>query len=348
MAWPLEIAAASLLPTAISNVTLKGLMGSVFVSASAPAIYADLEILYLPGLRSAGIQAETAQLKGIGDSKSTVSQMAAGAIYGFVGEPFHEEGEHEEPPEPAAEPVSPLADRDRTRLMVSCGVAREASACGLAWEDPSGQSHVESLDDLRAHFSRIVRLIKIPHRFSRRKAVSAAVLRTTLFALAFPDRFVGDTEVDSAVRSGASRFLIDAAGSGRDPLSLRWRQAGERFAEDRPDAALGHLYDAILRSLDLPESIRGTLSSPAEALPTGMQVRELIYLARAGNTALKVLAASRLSCSQSTAAVLHTLEQLTWAADPLVRAAATRALARVIHAGHGDPTLPSSLRSACE
>src|SRR2546421_391117 len=80
-------------------------------------------------------------------------------------------------------------------------------------------------------------------------------------------------------RAEAARFLAEAAGKLRDPVSLRWRRASELMTAGDVDAALDRLYDAMLRGLGLPELVYGALVPPTDAPLTSLQRRELIYLA---------------------------------------------------------------------
>ena len=329
--WPLALTAAPLLPTGTSDVVFRAVIGSVFRSHAAAAIYSDLRGLYLPGLLSLGVDAEISkvpeearELGAIFQDTTNASPMTA--LYKFEGEPIPLEGDDAEPSaEPDANARPRLADEDAMQTVAKAGVLREVEENTVRWEDAEGQSHTASFETLREEFSRTVRLKHGSARGTRRAAVAGAVQRAVVFALAYPDRFVTDAATDEDLREEAAQFLREAAGKQRDPISLRWRQAAERFEEGRVAAALDRLYDSVLRGLSLPQPVLQALAWPRDSL-SNMERRELIYLARAGNRDLKILAARRLEVERWAVGVRQTLDELTQFPDPLVRAAAKSAL----------------------
>lgn len=325
--WPIETAAGALLKIDVSPLLLRGLLGILWQSAESEAIFADLEGLVTPGLRCLGIEAVVLPLTDAMRTFAELRQPWDVPVYAFDGEPFQEEDDLPETSE-EAEASAPgwLATRDRQRTQVRSGLVREVTADRIAWQAPSGEMRSAGGEEFGRLFTRAVRLQPGLARATRRVGRAAAVDQGVVFALAYPDRFLTASEADAGRRADAALFLAEAAGKQRDPISLRWRQAADFLAAGDIESALDRLYDAMLRSLGLPEPVYRALAWPADAPLTSVQRRELVYLARAGNRDLKALAAHRLASETGSADVRSTLEQLTWSPDALVRAAAAAAL----------------------
>ena len=325
--WPIAMAAMPLFRRAPTGIFFQGIIGANFRSTTAPAIYADLQALYVPGLRCFGIEASVLALPECLDEPASLRQPVGVPVFRFEGEPFQDDAYDEgsadgHGPEAAARPAA----IDRTRRLSQSGLVREATPDYIVWEDRTGTEHSEPRHAFCEKFSRIVKLTSAGKPASRRAGLLAAIQRVTVFALAYPDRFLTDADEDAGVRADASVFLAEAGGNRRDPISRRWRRAGEYLREGDVQAALDQLHDATLLGLALPKPLYAALASPREAPLTDLQHRELIYLARAGNRDFKVLATHRLAGEPISAVVRNTLEQLTTNLDPLVRAAATAAL----------------------
>jgi hypothetical protein len=337
--WPLNAAAGPLLPAGTTDPFFLGILGFLFQSRSLRAIYADLQALALPGLAAFGIDAEIVSLPetpdGLAALLQSLPQSGGVPLYRFAGEPFQKEDQNEDA-EPAGEPdndaASHLAEQDLGRTLERAGLFIEARPDGVVWQDATGQAHTDTPPDLRAAFPRAVRLTRGTPRATRRGSLVAAVQRVVIYSLGFPDRVLTGEDADGDRRELAAQFFREAAGKQRDPISLRWRQAGDLLADGRVTAALDRLYDAAIRTLNLPDPVFEILTAAPGASLTNMQRRELIYLARAGNQELKVLAAHRLANDQWSVSVRQTLDQLATAPDPLVRAAARTALS----AGNAD------------
>ena len=326
--WPIASIAQPLLRTRLSDLTFQGMIGALFRSATVSAIYADLGALTIPGLRDAGIEASISALSGDGDHQAALLRRGRAIVYGFAEEPFEEvedeDSREEGQLETQADSVTPkLVEIDRACMLTEAGLISGWTDSHVTWQDDRGRSHSEPTAAFCARFIRMLELSPGGTPATRRVALTAAVRRATVFALAYPDRFLTDSDADAGLRARAGDFLFEAAGRQQDTLSRRWRASGAFFQACRASAALNQLYDATLRTLNLPDSLYHALASPHDERLTDLQLRELIYLARAGTRDLKVLAAYRLSSERSASGVSSTLHQLETSPDPLVRAAAT-------------------------
>jgi hypothetical protein len=338
LSWPIVTVSRSLLRAGLSETAFLAMIGTPFRSATVPAIYADFGALAIPGLRDAGIEATLSRLPDEQELRPGLTRLDRIPIYEFAGEPFEEEVEHDdalqESAENASEGAEPKpAEKDRARQLARSGLLSELTDCQVTWDDQDGRVHSEWTTNVRARFTRILELNLCGKRATRRVAVVAAVRRAMIFALAYPDRFLTDAPADAGQRELAGRFLIDAAGKQRDTISRRWRQAGEAVRAGQVSAALELLYDSVLRSINLPRSLYQSLSQPDDEPLTDLQLRDLVYLARAGTVDFKVLAAHRMSAERSRSGVSGTLRQLERYPDPLVRAAATERDPRLDIAG---------------
>lgn len=351
-AQALREAATRVLASGTSGTFVPALLGTTFQTTTMPVIYADYLTLYLPGLRGGGAEAEIVLLP----ARTEELVLAPGQpipVCGFHGEPFTDAPD-EDDGEKAAWSVQALGPQaeierahvrtvsagaesrgvddtrldeiDRGRTLERCGLLRNVSRGSLEWTDSAGGMQNDTEAAFLQRFSRYVRITGRVRPLSRRSAVIMSVRRATLFALAYPDRFLTGTDADTAAREDAAAFLAEAAGDRRDPLSLRWRQAAQCLTEADVPAALDRLYDATLRSMHLPAEIYGALCGPADSAISKVEMHELVYLARAGSRDLKVLATVRLAQFGRLRPVRQTLEQLSVSNDPLVRAAAATAL----------------------
>ena len=341
--WPIAIAAGPLLGANTAPHIAAGYCGSFWLSTTAAPIYADLLALTLPGLSALGIDTVvTPPAEGMALFEER-EQRTRIAVFGFDGEPFVDvEDEDDAAEDLEVMAAGTLAARDRERTLVRSGLVISATVDGITWQDGFGVQRTESPSDFRARFTRIVLMRPGAERATRRSGMVAAINRGVQFALAYPDRFLSACEADEGRRDAAATFLAEAAGKQRDPVSLRWRQAAERMAAGNIGAALDRLYDSLLRGLSLPETVYHALAQREGESMTSPQRRELIYLARAGHRDLKILAAHKLAFAVQSTDVRLTLEQLSRAPDPLVRATAAQGLSADYAFGRPSGTMGSA------
>lgn len=316
----IRAAAAPLLPVGIGDLYYHGLTGDLFRSSEAPALFADFEALWKPGLRALGAELEVDALPQDPDRIADRLRGAPGiALLRLAAQP----PEIDAMPEAESAAGAGLCEKDRAAMVTDCGRPTEVSAAGVTWTNSMGETRTDSPERILESFTHVAMLSRAPGRGTRRINLTGAIQRAVIFSLAFEDRFIGEREADTERRAIASQFLLEAAGKQRDAVSLRWRQAGDLFGAGEVAAGRKRLYEALLRTLDLPEALQEALTLSSSGSLTNMQRRELVYLARAGQRDLKVLAISRLKSEGWSVAVRQTLSQFAVADDPLVRNAAS-------------------------
>lgn len=320
---PALFCARRLLPVGAAPVFCRGLIGSLFLTRSAPLLYADFADLIFPGLRGLGIEAELLPLphkpEEIVSFLRDMNKAAECAVFRFGGEPIPDYEAWEADEETDFRPA--LKDRERT--AVRQGLARTIGDEAIVWEDASGQTQTATPADFRALFSFGIRLRRAAGKGTRRVNLMAAIRRAVVYRFAFPDRVLTAEAEDLPQRQQASQFLAEAAGRQQDPVSRRWKQASDYLAQGDTASAWQRLYEAALWNLNLPAAVFDALLAFPEVPLTTLQQRELIYLARAGHRDLKVFASRRLTSERGTKSVSQTLNQLALSPDPLVRNAAS-------------------------
>lgn len=327
--WPLISVASVAAKLPEGSALLRGVLGSLFRSSSVPVIHADFDAMVIPGLRSLGVEAAVIAMPERLEALPPIDGRLGTPIFNFAGEPFPEEVEERETDgTPDVETILQSVREDRNRTLEHSGLLLRIGDEQAAWQDENGQTVSAPYDRFREQFTRMVRWQGGSRPGSRRAVFRGAALRSALYAAAFPDRFVTAGPADALRRQEGAEFLLEAAGRLRDPVSLRWRQAGALLAEGKVDDALGRLYDAAVRGLDLPRPMQEALALPEDAPLRETQIRELIYLARAAGRDLKVFAARRLGSENRRVVVRQTLMQLALSADPIVRGAAAAALGK--------------------
>jgi hypothetical protein len=321
--WPAPPCVQFLLPASAPLVYSQGMIGSLFLTRSAPLLYADFAALIFPGLQGLGVEAELLPLPNepqeIVPFLQDLNRAAARAVFQFGGEPIPDNGAWEAEEETDSRPA--LQDRERTAIRQ--GLARTLGAEEIGWEDSTGQAQTATPAEFRTLFSYGIRLRRAAAKGTRRVNLAAAIQRAVVYGLAFPDRVLTAEAADLPPRQQASQFLAEAAGRQQDPVSRRWRQASNTLAQGDTASAWQRLYEAALWNLNLPAAVFNALLASPEIPLTTLQQRELIYLARAGHRDLKVFASRRLTSERGTKSVRQTLDQLALSPDPLVRAAAS-------------------------
>lgn len=312
-----------LLPENASELFCLGVTGSPFRTLAAPLLYSDFAAFLLPGLRALGIEAALQPLpddpQQIVPFLRDLNRGAACTVYRFGGEPILEKEAWESDDETDIPPTQ----QDRKRIVLRRGVVSAFDAEGVRWEDTSKQASATAPEQFLSLFSYGIRLRPGRGKETRRICLLGAIRRAVVYRLAFPDLALSDADADRQQQTAAAQFLLEAAGRQRDPVSLRWKQAAEYLEQGDSAAAWERLYGACLRGLDLPSPVLDALASGEDARLTDLEIRELIYLARAGNRDLKVFAIRRLARERSNRTIRQTLDSFAFYPDPLIRGAAS-------------------------
>src|SRR5581483_4112677 len=326
---PLVAAHAWIAPSR-SPVFRLGMTGGVAIKAGDAPTLADLNALLIPGLAALGVRGELLPLPEgeAGWTRVLAERLRRGVsvpVYAFAAEetPVQESGSEEEDEEAEAR-----KDDERAVMRQGIVTALDVSGTGrIAWHDIAGQEHGAILAAFRQEFSHYLRLRHAQSKGGRRANLLAALRRWIAFAAAYPDRIVTAGAEDAPVRAAATAFLREIAGKSRTPVANRLRRAAAGLEAAQTDedigAALLSLREAALWEMRLPAPALDALLLPPSVLLTDVERREMIYLARAGTRALRVLAARRLASERHHADARRTLEQLAYAPDAWVRAAAT-------------------------
>lgn len=214
-------------------------------------------------------------------------------------------------------------DNNRLRSLRSEAAALALDGDAVRIALPGAEPGSARLDALQAGYTHLVRLTRGP-ALRRRGALRGALLRWAAFASAHPERLPAPDPA-SCQQAVAVSFLLAAAGARSHPVATRVRRSaaiyGRAGTPEELAEALHWLLAATLIDIRLAAAAQAALLDDERPM-TGIERRELIYLARAGTKEMRTLAARRLCAERQHADVRATLEQLRADPEEWVRAAA--------------------------
>ncbi len=315
------------IPKSVSQAYRQGVTGACVFGAGGATLARDLWAMFLPGLPALGLQGEMIPLSPAMVAHTLRERLRYGvpiALFGFSDFLAPQEAEpNADTPAPEGESVTDWAEPSVTRMGQVIGTTQQGAVC---WQEANQEPRISSPEEICLLFTHALRVTRAEERGGKRDNIRRALLRWVAFAAAFPERLPSDTLVDEPVLASAEAFLREIAGRQRSPIPLRWRYAADCYAEGWVLDALDWLREAVLREIRLPPVLMEVLlSSDTEPL-SDLQRRELIYLARAGQPALRALSAERLLFEIDRDDAYRTLEQLCY--DPSYW---VRAIARTLH-----------------
>ncbi len=316
------------IPKSVSQAYRQGMVGACVSGAGVPILARDIWAMFLPGLPALGLQGEMVSLTPTTVVATLRERLRYGVpvvLFGFSGFLTPQEAE---PTDLNAEQTE-LEEEEWeeptvTRIAQVIGITQQGAIC---WQEPNAEPCISSPEQICTLFSHILRVMRAAEKGGKRDNIRKAILRWVAFAAAFPERLPSDSVLDTPVLEAAQAFLREVAGRQKTPIPLRWKYAADCFAEGWVPDALDWLREAVLREVHLHPTLIEVLLSPDTDALTDIQRRELIYLARAGQPALRALAAERLLLEIDRDDAYRTLEQLCY--DPSYW---VRAIARTLHA----------------
>lgn len=334
----LRIALAPLLCPDASPALFAGMVGETVRTTGASPTLEDFRTQFVPGLNALGISAELIPMPA---TPHHLRRLLAERLRYAVPVPLLRFDDTVQAvrldPETSSEGAVDVSETPAERLShyVDTGVRRLARAAivrGLSGNDvireglsPRRRQTLDApVTALRPRFSHVIRLRATEARGHRLANILSALLRGEAFADAFPQRALTEKRRDAERRVLAAEFLAEIAGTKRDPASVRLRRASAAFESASVPSHLAearsHVREAIFLAMRLPSNIQRALLLPPDLSLSGVERRELIYLARAGTLFLKILATRRLSFLPASPDICRTLEQLAFDRHSWVRA----------------------------
>ncbi len=306
-------AAEAWMKTGESETYRAGMTGEAARRTGLTPIASDLTHLLLPGLAALGVQG---QMRPLPDD-SLLGLMQEGTTVCL----FAFEGTLEFLAPDEINDATPLPQNDDPRLLAQVRLL-EVSAERLQWQERSGKL-VQSLpEEFRTRFSHFLRLERSAENLLPRTQVThAALVRWLEHDAAYPETSPREGDLQEPSSALAAAFLHDTVKTRRDYVSNRLRYAARCFEAAQVRRAYDWLLQALIVEWELSAAGEALLTPPSLPL-TDTQRRELIYLARAGTSTLKILAARRLTHERHHPDARKTLHQLRFDADSWVRAAA--------------------------
>jgi len=276
----------------------------------------DVEQLVIPGLSALGIDAsmhlfESLETLAVGISRRTTPH----AFFTLnklpiKAEPHIEDVETLEAP-PGIDPI--FADIGLVRRQA------DVEDCKLLFKKSSNSEWTAQPTAFESRYWALMTMKRSRRAGYRNANITACLLRWIAFVDANTDRAVTAEDADQVEL--AALFLSECAGSNKTPTDTRLRRSASAFRSANTDEAFAYLRQAVLIRLGLSAALRTALTRPVSSPLTDMERRELIYLARAGTSELKVLAVHRLAIDRNCGHpdVQITLHQMRYDSNPWVR-----------------------------
>ena len=337
------LARRALLPAATSRAMLQGMCGGAARTTAAIVSYADIFHWLIPGLRAFGIEAELMPLPKERDECLHWLKQASGSggipLFAFSGStlPPITDPEAEEAAELPSLTKKGSAQQEEEPTVLSQmlftrdTVDESRRSAPTAFASLPGSDIFDSEESVSYSHAMLLRQSA---KGVRSEHVRRALRRWVTFRAAYPERVFDHNEIDTPLRELAAEFFLELAGEKRDFVSNRLRFAAGMLGEYTMQEDLHEVFlllsEIVLRDFHLtPSASRFLLDF--EYAPTELQVRELIYLARAGTRELKILSIDRLqvewySPESFDKEIRATIRQLRYDPDLWVRAAARAAV----------------------
>ncbi len=298
----------------ISTAIRAGLSGKVARRSGVVLIASDLIYLLMPGLAALGVEAKLHPFQGnanhlisAADEETEVCLLAFDGALELL------------PPEEIDDATPPPENSDP--IILSHARLIKADDGRTYWHDGAGQMTSDLPEIFRGHFGYALTLDRANVKTSPRSIIAQeALCRWLEHSAAYPERAQREAEISDDSSLLAAAFLQETIKNRRDFASNRLRYAAQYFEAGQAIRAYDWLRQAVLAKWSLP-AVADALLTPSSQHLSESVLRELVYLARAGTSTLKILAARRLT-HEHHPDVLKTLHQLRFDQHPWVRAAA--------------------------
>lgn len=323
--WGIVSAVRSVERTLIPARSLAGWIGGLARRRGDLLRASDREVSVVPGLAALGISAVWLSLPA--ERAALEALLRACLRPGHTGVLFAEA----ELCEPGTADAPPPARPDQEEFQPDRLLTRQAILRDLRSGESlldTGQSAVRGVanEQLRAEYAGMLLCRRGSVTGTSRRNRVALLGRWTAFAAAYPERFLTANSEDGPLRKAAAEFLDELTGLRREPIATRLRRAAVGLESAGGPAELADallwLRQAVCLGLELPGAVSAALMTPPGVDLDGVQLQELIYLARAGTRDLKVLAAESLRHAGASPVARATLRQMSYDPDPWVRSAA--------------------------
>ena len=317
--------AGALLPAEFDRMIGRGATGEIICRRESGRLFSDIEHFIEPGLRTFGVEMcampilykpQTLELL-----KKAVRHRKVPLLH-FASDPFATIAVSQDP-NLLTSAIPTL--QERKIVLNGQGILHRVEEEKLFWAEYQEGELAEcegSLFELQLRFNCAIRLRRSVKKGGVKANREATICRWCAFDIAYPERSALSTrDSDSAFEAIADR-LKAISGERQDRFAINCRQASRALERSDSQEAQRILFETALMTLNLPQRLFATLCASPEFSLHPAELRELLYLARAGTRYLRLFALHRLSGEAHLREVKQTIETLVFCSDPLVRAAA--------------------------
>ncbi len=302
-----------------------GMCGApLLIRCGAEIRYSDLNLLILPGLTALGISSSLHPLNSIADLTGiAMPSSTSNLLFTLDEKPCRAAVHNVELHADAAESSGESTENDPIVIDCSMVMRRRISGAGTQIWRRSKDAEWSELDlDFGPCAAALLTFKRASRQGLRSTNLTGALLRWIAFAAANTDRLI--RSVDSEQTLMAAAFISECAGSQSNPAATRLRRCASAFDSGYISEGFEYLRQAVYIRMGITTALRAALERPVTVPLTFVDIRELIYLARAGISELKVLAVHRLAsdpnCDRPDIRV--TLDQIRYDSHVWVRKAA--------------------------
>ncbi len=317
--------AKRLLPEEFDPIIGKGATGEIVRRREGARLFSDIEHFIEPGMRMFGVELGLTPIlykpQTLEFLKKEVGFRRV-PLLKFATDPFASIALSQDP-NLLTTAIPTL--QERKMVLNSQGILHRVEEEKLFWAEYHEGELVEcegSLFELQLRFNCAIKLRRAVKKGGVQENREATIRSWCAFDIAYPERSTFSSRDSYSASERAAEFLKATAGKRQDRFAIHCRQATRALEKSDTQEAQRILFETALRTLNLPQRLFATLCASPDFSLHPAELRELLYLARAGTRYLRLFALHRLSGEAHVREVKLMIETLVFCSDPLVRAAA--------------------------
>lgn len=319
------LGAERLLPSGFDPIVGRGATGEIICGKKSARLFSDIEHFVEPGLRTFGLEMRPMPIlhkpKTLELLKKEVGFRRV-PLLKFATDPFASIAVSQDP-NLLTTAIPTL--QERKIVLNSQGILHRVEEEKLFWAEYHEGELVEcegSLFELQLRFNCAIKLRRAAKKGGVQENREATIRSWCAFNIAYPERSTFSNRDFYADSERAAEFLKTIARNRQDRFAINCRQAAIALERSDTQGAQRILFETALLTLNLPQRLFATLGASPDFSLHPAELRELLYLARAGTRYLRLFALHRLSGEAHVREVKLTIETLVFCSDTLVRAAA--------------------------
>ena len=317
--------AERLLPAEFDPTVGRGATGEIICRRESARLFSDFEHFIVPGLRTFGVEMRPMPIlykpKTLEFLRKEVGFRQV-PLLKFASDPFASIAVSQDP-NLLTTAIPTL--QERKIAMNGQGILHRVEEEKLFWSERQEGELVEcegSLFEIQLRFNCVIGLRRAAKKGGVSENREATIRRWCAFDIAYPERSVF-TSSDSSEAFEETAYVLKAmAGKRQDRFAINCKQAARALEKNDSEEGQRILFETALMTMNLPYRLFATLCASPNFSLHPAELRELLYLARAGTRYLRLFAHHRLSGEANVREVKQTIETLVFCSDPLVRAAA--------------------------